>query len=437
MASVEARKNKKGEITGYRVRICIGRDEHYKQVWRTRTFPRPVGLTPKKEEKEVQRIADAWEQEQREEYERNKNRIDEERRTVKEKITLISFIDTYWMNGHVKNGKHTPDTVAFYINMSNDIKSYIKDTNPVIKLSQFGKSDVLDYLTFLRTKAKTKKGAPISATTVQHCYNTLRNILEYAVYIEFIQEDPCRKIKPEDRPRSEDREIDFLDEDAAIQFMACLDSDKERKYWEARHRSPLFFKCLVNMLITTGLRRGELVGLQWKDLDTKKMLFRIRRNVTKDTSNKEEKDPAKKIHVGITKGKTVRKVPVSRYVFDLLLEYKAEQEKNYPDLASDSYIFCRANDTQLPIYPTEPTRIMNKFIKRHDLPNMSPHDLRHTAASLAIEGGSSVKEIQALLGHKDAATTLKFYAGISDKTKRGTVDRIDSMLRQKEKEDEE
>ena len=81
------------------------------------------------------------------------------------------------------------------------------------------------------------------------------------------------------------------------------------------------------------------------------------------------------------------------------------------------------------MYPTEPTRMVSKFIKRHGLPNVSPHDLRHTAASLAIQSGANVKEIQALMGHKDAATTLKFYAGISEKAQRDTIEGIEGILR--------
>ena len=61
MATIEERKDKKGKVTGYRFRTCVGRDEQYKQVWRTVTISRPEGLTPAKERKEVERRADEWE----------------------------------------------------------------------------------------------------------------------------------------------------------------------------------------------------------------------------------------------------------------------------------------------------------------------------------------------------------------------------------------
>ena len=435
MATISQVKNKNGVVTGYRVRVCVGRNEHYKQEWRTTTLPRPEGLTPKKEEKEIYRQAENWEQEQKEEFENEKERIKTEKKN-KDKITLSDFIDKHWMKKHVKDGRHTPDTIAFYASMSGDIKAYFKGTFPGIRLNQIDKEVVLDYLSWMRNEAKTKKGTPYGATTIQHHFSTLRNILEYAVYVEYLQENPTKKLKATDRPQREPKEIDFLDESEAVRFMSCLDSEEEKEYWVKNHGSQLWWKCLCNTLILTGLRRGELVGLQWGDLDRKNLVLKIRRNVTLDTSNKGETEPEKKIHIGTTKGKTIRRVPISKYLLELLDELKKEQDEKNVTLLPSAYIFSRNGRPYLPIYPTEPTRLMRKYIKRHDLPDMSPHDLRHTAASLAIEAGANVKQIQQLLGHKDAATTLKFYAGITEQAAKETVEGIEGLLRPKEKEEE-
>lgn len=433
-----ANKNKKGEVISYRVRCCVGRDEHYKQVWRTCTIPRPEGLTPAKELKEVERQADAWEQEVRSEFEKHKDRLTQERLSVKNKITLIQFIDDHWMAKHVKDGSHTPDTVSFYTHMSDDIKAYFKTVNPVLKLNQIDKEDILDYLTYMRTEARTKRGTPYGKTTIQHHFSTLRNILEYAVYVDYLKEDPCKKIKPGDRPKRETQEIDFLDEEQAVEFMSCLNSDEEGAYWKKIHGSHLLWKCLCNTLILTGLRRGELVGLQWRDLNRKELVLHVRRNVTIDTNHKEDKDPAKKLHVGELKNKDIKAVPISKYLLDLLEEYEKEQKAKYGDkLKADSYIFCRTDAPELPLYPTTPTRLMSKFIKRHNLPDVSPHDLRHTSATLAIESGASIKEVQSLLGHRDPAVTLKFYAAVTERAQRRTVEGIEGLIRPKKKQTEE
>lgn len=426
MAHVEPKYSKKtGELTGYKFMACVGRDEiTKKQIWKTKT-EKPLGLTPKKELKEMKTLADAWEKEQIAAYEKEKRNPDLK---SKDKITLVDFIETKWIPNHVKDGNHTPDTVAFYTHMSDSIKDYFRNQKGNMKLKDIEKETVLEYLQWLRQEAVTKRGNPYGKTTIQHLFSTLRNIMEYAVYIDYIKDDPCVKLKKNDRPRRADKEIDFLDEEQAVQFLSALESDKEKAYWKTSE-SYLYWKALVNVLIRTALRRGEMVGLKWEDIDKKKLVIHVRRNVTIDARNKEDPDPAKKIHVGETKGKDNRQINISQYLCDLLFELKKAQEAVYGgSLMPNTYVFCRSTNQYLPIYPTEPTKMLARFIKRHKLPNVSPHDLRHTTASLAIEAGASVKEVQMLLGHKDPATTLKFYAGLSEKASRQTIDRIESKL---------
>lgn len=423
MAVIRERKDKNGVVTGYKVVVTLGRDDHNKKIYVSTTIPRQEGLTPKKEEKEIHRLAEEWEHEQRELFEQNKDALKD--KANKKKITLKEFIDEIWFKKHVKDGTHTPETISFYTYMSQDIKNYFGDK----KLADISKNDILDYLLFMRTEAKTKQGKPYSKATIQHHFNTIRNILEYAVYIEYKKDNPCLRLKTADKPKRGEGEIDFLEEEEAINFMSCLESEKEIEHWRKNRSSYLRWKTMVNIMIVTGLRRGEIVGLQWGDIDKKNNTLKVCRNVTPDTSHKGEKESKDKVHVGETKGKKIRRVPVSKYLVELLDEYKEEQEQKYKEIADDDYIFCRDDDTKLSIYPTVPTRMMKNFIKRHGLPNVSPHDLRHTAASLAIQSGANVKEIQALMGHKDAATTLKFYAGISEKAQRDTIDGIEGILR--------
>ena len=188
------------------------------------------------------------------------------------------------------------------------------------------------------------------------------------------------------------------------------------------------------MLILTGLRRGELVGLRWEDLQEDRTLY-VRRNVTIDTTHKGSSDRTEKYHIGELKTKESRKVYVSQFLYDLLAEYRQEQENIYgAKFLSSAYIFCRSDNLYEPMYPTEPTRQMSKYIKRHNLPDISPHDLRHTSASLAIEAGANVKDVQNLLGHKDPQTTLKFYASVTEKSAQRTVNEIEGLLRPQEKQ---
>ncbi len=375
MATIIAKKNRAGEVTGYKVMVCVGRDEQYKQIWRTCTIKRPEGLTPAKERKEVERRADAWAEEQKVEYSKTHSKED------KDKITLAAFIQEHWWKDHVMDGTHTPNSISFYKYESDDIIAYFGTKK---RLNQIDAEAVKRYVKFLNTEARTKRGEPYGKTTIQHHFATLRNILEYARRFHYIQADPCQDLSQKEKPHREAKKVDFLDVDKAREFIRCLDDE------------PLFWRVSMNVLITCGLRRGECIGLQWRDIDHDKLTVNVCRNISAD------KTAPDKYIIGNTKTGESRTVPISTRVYGLLMQLKHDQEEHFQiKLPPTSFIFCRQSDPAKPIYPTEPTRWQRKFVKRHNLPNVSPHDLRHTAATLALESGANLKEVQQLLGHTD------------------------------------
>lgn len=411
MATITERRNKAGEIISYKVQVCVGRDSQYKQIWRTTTLRKPSGLTPAKERKEIQRQADAWAEAQKSEYNRTHERED------KTKITLSSFIDNHWMPDHVKDGEHTPSSVQFYKHMSDNVIAYFGKSK---RLSSITPEDCKRFIKWLRTEARTKPtkatktkpaqpGRPFSAATVQHSFSTLRNILEYAERMGYVDADPSRRLSPKEKPHRDPKKVDFLSSEDAKRFLRCLEDE------------PLYWRCMMNILLTCGLRRGEAVGLQWGDFDAKNLTLEVKRNVTLD------KDAENKLHIGTPKTKESRTVPVSPRVAALLEEHRREQAAGGKVLPH-AYIFSAPGDLYSPIYPTEVTRWQSRFVKKNGLPKVSPHDLRHTAASLAIESGADLKKVQTLLGHRDASTTLAFYVGLTEESQRETVQGIESLL---------
>ena len=402
MAAIKENRNAKGEIISYRIRACVGRDAQNKQVWRTTTLPRPEGLTPKKEENEIKRQADEWELRQKEEYQRTNAPKD------KTKITFSAFVSNVWWNDHVMDGSHTPNSIAFYKAMSDDLVDYFN----IKKLSSIDAEAVKRYIKYLQTKATTKNGSPYSATTVVRHYQTLRNILNYALRFGYIKDDPCKYLTLKDKPTMENKGIDFLKPEDAKKYILCLENE------------PLFWRCFENLLITTGLRRGEAVGLQWGDIDSENLTITVCRNVTMD------KDSEEGYHIGKTKTGEARVVPISDRLKKMLDALKADREADMGNITilPSGYVFAPEGDPYRPIYPTEPTKWQSRFVKRYNLPKVSPHDLRHTAATLALESGADLKMVQELLGHKDPSTTMRFYAGVTDEAKRRTIEGIESII---------
>ena len=74
------------------------------------------------------------------------------------------------------------------------------------------------------------------------------------------------------------------------------------------------------------------------------------------------------------------------------------------------FLFYAGESLDIPQNPTYITKHMKKFMKRVGLPELSPHDLRHTCASLLLQSGTDIKSVQDVLGHAEASTTLNFYA---------------------------
>lgn len=406
--TIDTRRNKKGEITGYRVRCCVARDEMGRQVWRTCTLPRPDGLTPAKERKEIERQADTWAEAQKDEYDRTHAKTDD-----KNKITLEKFINEHWMPIFVLDGKHKPNGVAFYRNMANIILSYF---GPKKRLIQVDYESVKSFIGWLNKDARTQKGEPYSAETRVHVYGALRNILNFAVKTKRIKSNPCKELEITEKPQKEQRQVDFLTREQAKQFLECLENLKDEQ---------LSWKVLMNVLIFTGLRRCEALGLQWRDIDADRLLLNVRRNVTAD------KNSPDKYSIITTKNDKARVVPITERLLAMLMQLKHKREEELQvKLFPTMYIFSRTDNPQMPLYPTSPTAWMRRFVKRNNLPNVSPHDLRHTCATLMLEakGKERMKDVQLILGHADVTTMLKFYAGSNEESRRDASEGLENLI---------
>lgn len=402
MANISANKDKAGKVVSYRFRCCVGRDANEKQIWRSCTIPRPEGLTPAKEAKEVERLADAWEQKQIADYQKAPAAKD------KSKITFEEFVKEHWLPDHVHDGTHSPKSVEFYQYTVSNVLSYF---GPKVKLSQIDAEAVKRFLKYMNTDAVTSRGKPFSQYSIKHHFNTLRNVMEYACRFHYIPADPCRELNQKEKPQLDKRKVDYLSPEDAVRFMRCLESE------------PLYWRAFFNLLITTGLRRGEALGLQWADMDAQKLTITVSRSVGVDKTS-----PTKR-YIGTTKTGESRTVPISPRVHGLLQTLRKQQEENLmAKLMPNAFVFCAVDNAYMPCYPTEPTRQLRKFITKNKLPNVSPHDLRHTAATLALESGADLKQVQTLLGHSDPSTTLSFYVGVSEEAQRRTVEGIEKLI---------
>lgn len=405
--TIDEKRNDKGQLVGWKVRVCVGREGN-KQKWKTLTIkaddPRLEEISGyKKDEKrfdKVRSIARDFENAQKEEFanqQEAKGKNPNIATIDKRKITLSQYVRGLWWRD-VLASKPRPNTISFYKYTSDNICKYF-DSLPKAqqRLYKIEPRTVKNFINYLQSEAVGKDGNPLSETTILRHWQTFRNIVNSALRDEYIQRDPCLKFKPTDKPTTPRFDGGFLDRDEARQFVRLL--DKEELQW----------KCLMNILIQHGLRRGEAIGLRWADIksetiDGKKYYtLDVCHSVTPDVT------ADSKVHIDDPKTKGSRRtILIQPEIHKMLMELKAKREEEMQIKilpTSTFYVFCKVDNPGAPLYPSTPTRWLSRFVAKNNLSDVSPHDLRRTWATLANEAGINQKAMQCNLGHSDGSDT--------------------------------
>lgn len=373
---------KDGKIISYKFRVCLGRSEFGKQINKYTTWHIPDNLTPTKAQRAAEKAANEWEQTIRDEYKQDlahPERV-KEREIINAKIEFSDFINHVWFPICVDNGEHKPTTISFNRHISKVIAEYFKG----MAIQSITGADIQKYLIYLRTKYKTTQGSPLSPKTIRHHYCTLANIFSYAMKQEILLKNPMTTVNC---PRLPKVKVNAFSQEQAKTFFSILNND-----------CPIDFRAMLSLMITTGVRRGELMGLQWGDIDIVNGVISINRNVTYT--------PESGIVVGSTKTNcSVRQIPLMPSVVSILAEYR----DLFDTWQDTDFLFSKVGDPTQARDPNSVTRRVKRFMKQHDLPDMSPHDLRHSCATLLLNSGADIKSVSAILGHTDASTTLNFY----------------------------
>ena len=351
MATIqENRKN--GKLVSYKFTACVGRDAAGKQIRYYRTWTPPREYAPARARKCAQLEAAQWEQAIRKHGTNSAQVLGSAAARRAEKTDFCAFITDTWLPIQVCNGSKKPKTEDFYKSMTKLICKYfngwfLQDIRPI---------DVQKHLIYLRTEYTGKSGKPLTAKTLSHQYSTLHLIFSYAEQQELISKNPMHKV---DAPKKETRPVDALTQVQALRFFQCL------------RDCPLDFQCMLHLLITTGIRRGECLGLKWKDIDARAATLNIARNVTYTV----------KSGTIVSSPKTaagIRTVPLLGATLSLLQSYRNQQRSAYPGINLDeAFLFSSSTDLFRPRDPNAVTRKVKRFMCRSGLPDMSPHDLRH------------------------------------------------------------
>ena len=314
------------------------------------------------------------------------------------KITINEWIDT-WLDVYITPNV-SPTTLSRYQGM---IKRYIK---PIIGSMQVQNLNTLAVQAWVNgLKTSPSSGKPMAAATIKHAYHVLKGSMDKAVLAGIISRTPCAGIM---LPKGQKKAAVIYNE-AQIQQLIGAAKGTE-------------MELVIDMELCLGLRRGELLGLWWQDIDWDKKQVHIVRNRVVVNGKSVVKEPKT--------ANGVRIIDMPDQLVQKLRKHKLTCTGNRMRLGSaytdSDYIIVHPDGR--PIYPEYLSQMLTKLQKKANLPQYRFHDLGHLCATIMLLQGVNVKVAQERLGHKDISTTMNIYSHVLPSSARDAAEKIGSLV---------
>ena len=309
---------------------------------------------------------------------------------LKPDMPFGEWID-FWYQ-YFSSPKLRPTTQATY---ENRIYGHIIPSVGKIPLSKLTQNDLQQFYARLkRTGRKVNvelKGTGVSDRMVRSCHALCRSSLEKAVEEGLITRNPSIGCK---LPPKKNGEMKVLTQNEIVRL---LNQAYDEGYYE-----------MFLLELTTGMRRGEILGLKWRDLNLETGELNIKRQLT-----------TKGISVPKTKS-SIRTILLPPDMLELLREMKKT--------AKYDWIFPSPVKEGEPRNPTAITKRFRLMLERAHCKHVRFHDLRHTFATMALENGMDVKTLSAMIGHVSSETTLNIYSHVTDTMRAQAAVKIDREI---------
>ncbi|EGD51740.1 integrase family protein [Thermoanaerobacter ethanolicus JW 200] len=333
-------------------------------------------------------------------------------------ITLKEYLDE-WIKTSLK-GRVKATTYQSYVKI---IELYIKPVLGDYKISKLNPLLIQDMLTNMMNKN-------LSARTIRYTHTILKNALNQAVKWQIISNNPCNNV---DLPKQTKQEMKVLTPEQAKKFLeACV-----------YNRWGILFE----VLLTSGMRPGEALGLKWEDIDFKNNRIYVKRNLTRTNDGWKLEEPKTP--------RSRRTIPLPKEVMKSLKEHKKNQTEeklkaketlNYdkdkdkfkpeewqeklkdPKVYIDyGFVFAAQNGSPLDMRKVV-ERYFKPLLKEANLPDIRLYDLRHTCATLLLAAGENPKVVSERLGHANITLTLDTYSHVLPDMQKEAAAKLEEML---------
>lgn len=376
MANIQERRNKDGKLISYSIRVHRGRGADGRQLKPyTATFDVLPTWKEETARKKAEAFASVFEKECRDGIKaNNRQRFD-------------GYCDYVIGLKEQRGVKHS--TIVRYKELTTRIYPAIGH----IKLCDLRVDHLNDLYTALSANGLNKKtGGKLSTKTIVEHHRLISTVLEQAFKERLIVFNVARQAE---LPRMEKKEVNYFQVDQVTAIRNALENE------------PPKWRMLVHLLLITGARRGEILGLKWDKVDFDKnriyicnsILYTPDRGVYEDTPKTE---------------KSKRFVTLPYETMAELKEYRKHQAKEFlaHGMGCDlgNYVFTQIDGSAM--HPDSVTDYLKKFSKKYDLPHINAHAFRHTMASLLYFNGVDSVSISKRLGHAQVSTTANIYAHV-------------------------
>ena len=394
MANIQERRDKSGKLVSYSIRVHRGRGLDGKQLkpW-TATFEVSPTWTEKSARKKAEAFAATFEKECKEGM------------TSDSRQKFAAYCDYVIGLKEQRGVKHS--TVVRYKELTGRIYPQIGH----IKLRELRADHLNDLYTLLGQDGQNKRGGKLSVKTILEHHRLISTVLEQAVKEGLV---PFNVASRATLPKAEHKEVNYFQPEQVAAIRDALELE------------PMKWKMLVHLLLITGVRRGEVLGLKWDKVDFEGNRIYICNSILYS--------PDIGIYESTPKTERSRRyITLPAETMQLLRRYRAWQAEERLRLGEyyQNQDFVFSQDNGKPMHPDSVTDYLKKFSKRHGLPHINAHAFRHTMASMLYFNGVDSVSISKRLGHAQVSTTANIYAHVMEEADQRNADILSSIFLKK------
>lgn len=421
MKPLQRISKKTGEVS-YLLRINLDYKDG-QQITKSKTWKPERKMTPKQIESELIRQQVLFEEKAKQDYaeelkreadkKAEQERIEAEEREkqynaleYKKRHTTFKELADKWLDIQSKGNKYKPSTIV----KLNGCKQRTYEAIGDVLVSQLDYLTIQEFIFSLANNGvnqKTGKGLGIKSQKSYLIF--ISDVMKFAKRCKLVTDNPCR-------------EITFTKTDTKEKMIYSLQEAKDLLA-TIEKKAPIGYKVLFTLLAYCGMRKGEALGLEYKDIDFENNIMQIRR-----TSNYQQ---GYGVYTDTPKtDSSNRSLHLQPKLIEMIKQLKAEQKEQAIKCGDQWVVSDRlfTNWCGKPLHPNNPYKWLKRFCEKESESFKGLHSFRHFVATQALANGAATKDVSDLLGHANPSVTLNVYAHTVEPTNEKTLNMVANLL---------